>query len=177
MVYNVHSLVHFAKEVLENRPVDKFSAYPFENCLKTIKSCISANSKPLEQLYNRDAEKSQIHKIRCLKQQIKISVSRMRSPRDLREEEIDGAQFERLNLGEFELKAGDRSNGTCLMRDGSVVVVDNIIKTRRNINVAGKKFLKASDFYTYPVPSSVLGILEVSDLQYLSIGSIGKCLI
>ena len=40
LVYNVHSLIHLARAVRKFGPIDKFSAFPYENYLKSIKNQI-----------------------------------------------------------------------------------------------------------------------------------------
>ena len=56
---------------------------------------------------------------------------------------------------------------SCLMTsDGDVMIIRNIIKRNDNsVCIVGNKFRQSEDYYDYPLPSSVLGILKVSRLS------------
>ena len=50
LVYNVHCLVHLAGNVERFGPLDTFSAFPFENCLGSIKRVLRKPHLPLSQV-------------------------------------------------------------------------------------------------------------------------------
>jgi len=64
IVYNVHSIFHLAKECAEHGELDSFSAFSFENRLKSIKESLRSFRKPLEQVAKRDLEKDRVRSIR-----------------------------------------------------------------------------------------------------------------
>lgn len=56
MVYNVHSLVHLSDDVMLHGPLDKFSAFRYENNMQLFKRSLRAKFKPFEQIVNRIKE-------------------------------------------------------------------------------------------------------------------------
>ncbi|XP_067203679.1 uncharacterized protein [Linepithema humile] len=54
VVYNVHSFCHLAQECNDYGPVESFSAFRYENKLKTIKNNLKSGFKPLQQAANRE---------------------------------------------------------------------------------------------------------------------------
>lgn len=51
--YNVHGLIHIARDVKNNGPMESYSCYPFESFIKKIKRMIHSKNRPLEQVHNR----------------------------------------------------------------------------------------------------------------------------
>lgn len=51
--YNVHNLVHLAKDCKKFGPLDDFSTFKFENFMSNIKHKVKDAPKPLEQVVNR----------------------------------------------------------------------------------------------------------------------------
>lgn len=64
IVYNLHSMSHLAKECAEHGEPDSFSAFPFENRLKSIKESLRSFRKPLEQVAKRDLEQDRVRSVR-----------------------------------------------------------------------------------------------------------------
>jgi hypothetical protein len=58
-----------------------------------------------------------------------------------------------------------KADSCCSMKDGSVIIVKNLIDSENGPIIVGNKFSNTDDFYTYPIPSSLLGILKVSGLN------------
>lgn len=59
--HNVHNILHLCSEYLKIfGPLDKFSAFRFENYMMSIKRLLRKNDKPLQQLIKRYAEKENI---------------------------------------------------------------------------------------------------------------------
>lgn len=51
--FNVHVLIHLADGANKHGPLDSYSCYPFEAYIKNIKRYLHAQSKPLQQIFNR----------------------------------------------------------------------------------------------------------------------------
>jgi len=58
LVYNVHSLLHISTDAMLHGPLDKFSAFEFENNMQVIKRSLRAPYKPFQQAINRVRELS-----------------------------------------------------------------------------------------------------------------------
>ncbi|XP_064470742.1 uncharacterized protein LOC135385384 [Ornithodoros turicata] len=56
LVYNVHSLIHLARDCLNHGPLDSFSAFCFESFLGKLKGKLRTTSCPLSQLSRRVSE-------------------------------------------------------------------------------------------------------------------------
>lgn len=56
VTYNVHGLIHLADFALQHGPLDKFSAFKYENCLQIIKKTVKNARYPLQDVYNRVVE-------------------------------------------------------------------------------------------------------------------------
>jgi len=59
MVYNVHNLLHVVGDVSNYGCLDNYSAFPFENFMKTLKNMVRGPNKPLHQVAKRLSEKRQ----------------------------------------------------------------------------------------------------------------------
>ena len=53
IVFNVHSLVHLPNDVKLHGPLDTFSAFPFENFLKSLKRLVRKSNFALQQVILR----------------------------------------------------------------------------------------------------------------------------
>lgn len=60
LYHTVHNLLHLCSDVKIYGPLDKFSAFRFENYMMSIKRLLRKNEKPLQQLIKRYAEKENI---------------------------------------------------------------------------------------------------------------------
>ncbi|CAI6377101.1 unnamed protein product [Macrosiphum euphorbiae] len=56
--HNVHGLLHLVEDAKLLGPLDNFSAFEFENCLRLIKRQLRKSAHPLQQLYRRYSEES-----------------------------------------------------------------------------------------------------------------------
>ncbi len=160
VVYNVHNLIHLAADVKQYGELDKFSAFKYENYLKTIKQRLRSTNKPLQQLYMRDKErmaldtKPKIRKIQVLFRQ------HYGGPMH----NLHGKQYKKVTAKGFTLEVS-RGNNCCEMEDGAVVIIKNIVDAEGQIHLVGSVFKDVTDWYLYPFPSSRLGIFKVSKLK------------
>lgn len=54
--HNVHGLIHVANDVRAHGSLHSYSAFPFENYMRKLKSYVRKPEKPLQQVYNRIVE-------------------------------------------------------------------------------------------------------------------------
>lgn len=162
IVYNVHSIFHLAKECAEHGELDSFSAFPFENRLKSIKESLRSFCKPLEQVAKRDLEKDKIRSIRLPYNGTNIILSQRHIDPA---ETIPGIQYKKMIVSGITFQLGQRDS--CLKTlDGDIMIITNIIQRNDNsVCVVGNKYRHSVDYYDYPLPSSVLGILKVTHLS------------
>ncbi|KAL6435420.1 hypothetical protein ACFW04_005422 [Cataglyphis niger] len=160
IVYNVHSIFHLAKECAEHGELDSFSAFLFENRLKSIKESLRSFCKLLEQVAKRDLEKDKIRSIRLPYDGTNIVLSQRHiDPAKT----IPGIQYKKMNVS-VTFKLGQRDS--CLKTLDDIMIITNIIKRNDNsICVVGNKYHHSVDYYDYPLPSSIFGILKVTHLS------------
>ena len=161
VVYNVHSLNHLAKECEDHGPLDSFSAFDFENALKTLKETLHSGYKPLIQAAFRDAERTRAVHVKMATHEKNVELSMQHS---FVEPNMHGSFFWCVKVGNVKLKC-DKINSCFCTQDGDIAVLKNINKRHNNIRLIGQKFMLKEDFYTYPLPSSSLGIYKVSELS------------
>lgn len=160
VVYCIHSLVHLPKECLEHGVLDGFGAFPFENYLGMIKGSVTSRVKPLQQVAKRETERCQMNQ----KNKVKPPSELLQMPiTNDPVEQVAGQQFFKICINDTIFALND-ADSCCRMNDDSVVIIENIILSENGPLVKGRKFFNLSDYYVYPVPSSLLGVQKVSDL-------------
>lgn len=60
MTYNIHGLIHPAKDALKYDELDQCSSFPFESFMQLLKKYIRSIVKPLQQLARRYMERRNI---------------------------------------------------------------------------------------------------------------------
>ncbi|KYN09821.1 hypothetical protein ALC57_18074 [Trachymyrmex cornetzi] len=155
VVYNVHSMAHLSKECEEHGALDTFSAYPFENKLFSIKACLQSGYKPLKQAAYRDLEKRNFDIIfEDHENEVHLAQRRF-----IANEIIDGLQFKRIMVNDTIFKCNVKD--ACFKTiNGEITVLHNIVQRHGEVS-----FTKMENVYEYPLPSSELGIIRVSDLS------------
>ncbi|KYM93386.1 hypothetical protein ALC62_16015 [Cyphomyrmex costatus] len=160
ITYNTHGMLHLADDALRWGPLDDFSAFTFENHLQYIKKLVKGNDKPLEQLSNRVSEmrnnrygtfNDAISTYKLGKEYSNgILIDNCTSPMHL------NVQFR-----DFKITI-KKPNNYCIMRDESVVMVENICYLNNVAVIIGKKFKNGKPFFHLPAPSTCFGIVQFS---------------
>lgn len=161
VVYNIYSLCHLSQECKDHGPLDNFSSFVFENFLKSLKNSLQSCYKPLHQAAYRDLERTKKVPVKLSNGRKVLSLSQMYiNP----EEQINGSHFRCLCIDNVKLKIGHKDS--CFRTsEGNIYVLVNIVKRNNSVFLIGNKFHQVEDYYTYPLPSSRLGILKVSNLD------------
>jgi len=161
VVYNIHSLCHLSQECKDHGSLDNFSTFVFENFLKSLKSSLQSCYKPLHQVVYRDLERTKKIPVKLSGGRKVIFLSQMYRNA---EEQIDGSNFRSLSIGNVKLKIGHKDS--CFKTsEGNIYVLINIVRRGESVLLIGNKFHQIEDYYSYPLPSSTLGILKVSNLD------------
>lgn len=158
IVYNVHNLCHLAQECYLNGDLESFSAFVFENKLKNLKVSLKSGYKPLQQAAFRDLESSEnIDIILDIKNnQIALSMRHFYA-----NEVLDGQQYRRIIINNVVLQL-NRKDSCVRINTGEIITIVNIVQREDQVFLIGNAFLRAEDFYQYPISSSVLAIFKVS---------------
>lgn len=79
------------------------------------------------------------------------------------DEQINNSHFRCLSIGNVKLKIGHKDS--CFRTsEGNIYVLINIVRRGNLVLIIGNKFHR-EDYYTYPLASSILDILKVSNLD------------
>ena len=77
---------------------------------------------------------------------------------------IDGLQFKRIMVNNTTFKCNVKDS--CFKSaNGEITVLHNIVQRRDEVFFVGYSFTKMENAYQYPLPSSELGIVRLSDLS------------
>ncbi|KAJ8684966.1 hypothetical protein QAD02_020759 [Eretmocerus hayati] len=148
LVYNIHNLIHLAEEALRNGPLDSFSAFPFENFMRILKSYLRKPESPLQQIHL------------CLVQQANfieeedVKILPIESGRivcDLPFGSYGG--FTKIEFEGYELSTSPPNN-VCVLDDGTIVAIDYMAYKDDDRIIIGKRFEEKKDISYYPVPST-----------------------
>jgi hypothetical protein len=168
VTYNVHSLLHLADDCRQRGPCDEFSCFPFENFLRFIKKTVKSSVLPLNQAVKRIMESGV-----CLNQQPIIFDL---NPVTLVQEQTTGFMPEDLHLApgwkffkgiQFSkfLLSGNDKDCFFMAKDNNIYRLNNVLTTTSSTFLVCNKYSMKEDHFTYPMPSSQLGIFAVSSLH------------
>ncbi|KAK3917873.1 Muscle M-line assembly protein unc-89 [Frankliniella fusca] len=160
VVFNVHSLIHLPSECMRvDMPLYEFSAFKYENKLKSIKETLRSGLHQLQQLARREEErKTDVVKLPSRTSHVYLSLGNLH----VCGKSVD-EHFRKLRAGKLTLKVG-KSDSCFRSRGGEIAVVQDIVKRKRKVYLICQCFHTLEDFYQYPIPSSRLGIYKVSIL-------------
>ena len=156
---NVHSLIHLAKEVINNDgPLDSFSAFPFENYMQFLKNILRKRNQPLQQLHRRLKEG------RRPKKQPTVKTATLKNPLKTPLPLKCQQAHRRLVLPTVEFSI-DFPNNCCILRNNVYVIISGICKLDGNIVIIGRRFQSAINLDHYPMASTLLNTCIVQNLS------------
>jgi len=169
---NMHIIQHLADDTKQYGPLDKFSAFPFENYMQPLKKKIKSGVKPLQQLVRRYTE-DQI----LFKDENQNSNKNSLGPINYRcklknrpmTNDVFEPQFTGWRMKRFVIKLNSSDN--CVkMKNNDVVLIENIASSKldtNNIMIIGRKFNTIKKFFEKPCSSNLLNIHNASQLSHL----------
>ncbi|CAG9763555.1 unnamed protein product [Ceutorhynchus assimilis] len=177
--HNIHNLLHLADDVRSFGPLYTFSAFKFENFMRTFKKCLRKNEKPLQQIIKRKEEidKFDQESQSCSNQHISYPVFKKRHGEGgviSNQNYISNEQFSEVLFKDFKLSIMAPDN-CCSLKDGSIVVIKNFVKVESEYFIVGTKYQRKQNFYHKPCESSLLSIYvveEESDLKMWNVNEI-----
>jgi len=171
--HNIHGLIHIADDYEIYGPLDRCSAFPFENYMKKLKSMIRKPDKPLEQVINRYHESSGI--LFDLNSDLTLTSTnenayKLLGPHNkgpLFDETITNPQYKSISFVKFTLKIKSDADSYFYTKQNEVVKLVNIAYSQESGNVVlvGKKFEYSESFYEHPIDSSYFDIFIVRKLS------------
>lgn len=164
VVYNVHNLLHLANDCRKFGKLDNFSAFQYENELHVIKNMVKGRSKPLQELVNRLRIRYKIKSLKSRAITLDDGFVRKSSWSKGPTTGLLGYSFSKFNINGRTISTLQGDNALFLSNN-SVVLASNFIETKNGDFVVGKRFLRYTDFYVDPIPSSELGIYQADKLS------------
>lgn len=148
---NVHNLEHVVDDVARFGVLSSISAYPFENCLYTIKKMLRAGKHPLVQIVNRLTERLFIPDFNFKNHQ-QSSQPVIRNMKD-GNCEIDLSDYK---LSNFKFK------DMWFKADQKIMCMENAFEKDSNIFIQGRVVDICNDLFVTPLKSSLLNMYRVN---------------
>lgn len=171
--YNVHGILHITDDVRRFGNLDSFSAFPYENNMKIFRKYCRKPSLTLQQFFNRMIE-TRIHSTRNCDVDSSVRVSMPRN----NDANCTSLQYSKIQFNKISLGTNVRDN-CCILRNGSICVVSNIIVHNNSYRLVVKRFLEVRDFYNVGIVSSSLQVYKCatfSETFYVNLDEVnGKC--
>lgn len=159
--HNVHGLAHIVEDTKIFGTLDSFSAFPFKNYLQALKKLVRKPNQPLSQIVHRLREKDYALSI-CETTENEILFSKEHNEGPLPSNDFV-KQYKKCTYQNFTLNT-NIGNNCCLLKDKSVVLIDNFAIRNNDHYIIGKKFQNISNFFNEPCQSSRLNIYSVDTL-------------
>ena len=154
MSFNCYNLLHILNDIRNFRPLDNFSAFPFENHIRKVKQLVRKGDKPLYQIARRLAEIKAANEISKSNEYMNpLILEKNHSEGQVLKYEPEISQFKILKKEKLYINCNDTKNNCILLEDGSYVECYNFIKINENIYIVGKKLKLLGSFYTAPINS------------------------
>jgi len=160
VVYNVHCLIHLIDDCRNFGSLDHISAFPYENYMRVLKSCIRKPQHILQQLSNRMSEGL----LDTNSAGVNLGVKREHTSGPMVVGVLHCKQYRQLQLTDFVIKMNSPDN--CIMYGSSKIgLVANIVSDGNVVSVVVQKFGSVKAFFSKPLKSSDIGIFKVSKLS------------
>ena len=161
MTYNVHSLIHLAKDCLMYGRLDNFSAFGFENYMQTLKRYVQGKKHHLAQVVSRVQEAEHVF----------VSRNMTKTNGYVNKSSCKKFRYNNLLLSETE---GDN----CFLTEQCVIIITSLNRMKDGL-VRCKSFKVREQVLDYPVDSRLLCIYRCYNLceeRYVSVTElIRKC--
>lgn len=164
LIYTIHCMQHLAKEtLLQNGPLDNYTAYPFVNYMQTLKRMIRRPSNVLPQLFRRLVENSQNKKSKFVERKKSDSYPQLSKPTKTNVPSGFSTAYEELRLQTFKL-TNKRPDNCCYLKNGNIILINCIVEKDNKPVIIGKIFKTLKSFPNYPGKSEDLDLYVAEEL-------------
>ena len=165
LVYNVHCLIHLVDDVLRFGSLDNVSAFPFENHMRIFKKLIRGPSSPLKQIIGRISEQETVSITECVRSSLNLKKVHNLGPLPGDWGSMQSIlQYGSLKLHSVTFKT-NRKDGYACLASGDICLLRNIVEHGKQVSIVYQRFMTKKPFFEYPLQSSDIGILLISDLS------------
>lgn len=187
MTYNIHGLIHLAKEALKYDELDQCSAFPFESFMQPLKKDIRSPVKPLQQLARRYMERRNFYnKIALTKHdisdenQLNGDIQLLGKPMFKNGGPLTSItkypQYKRVKTTNFTI--GTNMQDCCVQMDNKDIVIIESIATSifsdSEVVIVGRKYKTLCNIFDSPCESKFLDMYSVSNLEMLNVWPLSK---
>lgn len=161
--YNIHGLIHLINDVRQLGPLDTFSAFPYENNMAFFRKYSRKPDSTLQQIFNRIAEIEAHGTVKHINMNSSIHASMEHNlgPHDFVSK---CCQYRKIIFNDILLTLNIRNN-CCILHDGSVCIVINILYADHSYYLVVTKFTEVNEFYNVGISSSAVHIFKCSSLS------------
>lgn len=170
MCMKAHTLTHLVKECQNHGTLDSFSAFPFESYLSRINRAMNAHGRCVQQIVGRIKEghllqPTPVKMIDHGRSHGGAVLSHYVGPAKWLGSE--GAEYLEASLPGMVIRADRQRDSVFKTSNNEVLKVISIMHdtSEDEVYVIGCKFRRQSNFFRYPLKSSLIGIEKVWDLQ------------
>ena len=158
--YNVHSLIHLPDDARRHGPLDRISAFRFENNMASLKRMIRKPSQVLPQIIRRTSEAINFLPYLSHPQSdtTKVSKPHVRGP--LPAGLVEWQQYGQVHTERFHLQIVSPDNFV-VIRD-QIFTVRNVLFRDGHVKLLCSEVTKEGDFFDYPVASEFVGLFVVN---------------
>lgn len=163
--YNVHGLLHIVEDVKQLGSLESFSAFSYENNMSQFRKYIRKPHLALQQFYKRICELND-HILEPVDDAVRIRGSKSHTESPL-VQHIPARlcrQFHKLQVGKITFFSAERDN-CCLLENGEICIIENIIQTEENTILIVKKFRTKIITYDVGMTSDFAGVYHCSNLS------------
>jgi len=161
--YNVHGLTHL-HDVQRLGSLHSFSAFPYENNMALFRKFCRKPGLPLQQISNRIAEMEAHEIIDYCNIDLNINVFMKHHAGPVPHNFVCNSQYRKIIFNGILLTLDKRDN-CCILYNGSICIVINILMVDGSYYLVVKKFLQINDFYNIAISSSALNTFKCSQLS------------
>ncbi|XP_032687260.1 uncharacterized protein LOC116851694 [Odontomachus brunneus] len=156
--YNIHGLLHLTNDVRRLGNLESFSAFPYENNMSIFRKYCRKSGQPLQQFFNRMTE-LRLHgrgDNRDIDMSVRVSIPRSNSDTNV--------HYSKSTFNSICLSTHVRDN-CCILRDGSICIVVDIIADTGSYSLIVKRFLEVDNSFNVGLPSSAFHIYLCSNIS------------
>ena len=161
MSYNVHGLVHLAKDALKFGNLETVSAFPFENFLQKLKRLVKGANGALVQVVKRLEEERSLtpFSIKTPETVLLRRTTGKPCPAEL----VSNPQF--FGVVHKDLRYSTLKRDRCIMTSDGIALIVNVLQIGGEVKFVVKKFSSVEPLFLKPMDSTVLGIVKVNALN------------
>ena len=168
VTFNIHSLIHLARGVKKHGSLEDTSAFCFENKLQVYKNMVRPCGRSLEQLVRRIDQECRIS-VLCVTPRVSSAAQK---PLVLKKLHfcgpilpglLSGKQYKQLVL-ENTILTNSLPDNCVIIEGNQVVLIANFVWKHEKLYVIGRRYLHQENLFSYPLPSSNIYEIVVSQL-------------